>query len=75
MTNAKLLAWILNKFMDNFMYWKSQSWPFDVWLKVVQCNIEPMILYFLPLLPWTKKALQDVLQPLRCTLYGKIKIE
>ena len=44
------------------MYWKSQSWPFHVRLKVVQCIMEPMILYYLPLLPWTKKALHSILQ-------------
>ena len=54
------------------MYWKSQSWPFHVRLKVVQCIMEPMILYFLPLLPsWTKKALHSILQPLRYLLSKK----
>ena len=43
------------------MDWKSQSWPFHVCLKVVQCIMEPMILYYLPLLPWTKKALHSIL--------------
>lgn len=33
--------------------------------------MEPMILYFLPLLPWTKKALQDASQPLRLMLWRK----
>ena len=32
---------------------------------------KPISLYFLPLFPWIKKALQDVLQPLRCTLWQK----
>ena len=30
-----------------------QSWLFHVCLKVEQCMMEPMILYYLPLLPWT----------------------
>ena len=63
-TNAQLLKWIGSKLRDKFMYWKSQSWPFHARLKVVQCIMIPMILYFLPLLPLTKKALQEMLQPL-----------
>ena len=70
-TNAQLLEWIGSKLRDKFMYWKSQSWPFHVRLKVVQCIMIPMILYFLPLLPWTKKALQAMLQPLRFMLWRK----
>ena len=50
---------------------KSQPWPFHVRLKVVQCIMEPMILYYLPLLPWTKKALHSILQPLRYLLWKK----
>ena len=53
------------------MYWKSELWPFHVCHKLVQCIMEPMIFYFFPLLPWTKKALQDVLQPLRFMLWRK----
>ena len=53
------------------MYWKSQLWPFHVRLKVVQCILIPMLLYFLPLLPWSKKALQDMLQPIRFMLWRK----
>ena len=30
-----------------------------------------MLLYFLPLLPWTKKALQNILQPIRFMLWQK----
>ena len=47
------------------MYWKSQLWPFHVRLKVMQCILIPMLLYYLPLLPWTKKTLQILLQPFR----------
>ena len=61
-TNGQLIEWMSSKLRDKFMYWKSQSWPFHVRLKVVQCIMEPMILYYLPLLPWTKKALHSILQ-------------
>ena len=57
------------------MYWKSQSWPFHVRIKVVQCIMEPMILYFLPLLPWTKKKPYMMCCNLFDVHYGKIKIE
>ena len=60
-TNAQLIEWISSKLRDKFMYWKSQSWPFHVRLKVVQCIMEPMILSYLPLLPWTKKAVSHSL--------------
>ena len=70
-TNGQLIEWVSSKLRDNFMYWKSQSWSFYVRLKVVQCIMEPMILYYLPLLPWTKKALHSILQPLRYLLWKK----
>ena len=70
-TNVQLLDWIGSKLKDKFMYWKSQLWPFHVRLKVVQCILIPMLLYFLPLLPWSKKALQDMLQPIRFMLWRK----
>ena len=41
---------------SKFMYWKSQSWPFHVRLKVVQCIMEPMILYYLPLFAMDKEG-------------------
>ena len=63
-TNAQFIEWMSSKLRDILMYWKSQSWPFHVRLKVVQCIMEPMILYYLSLLPWTKKALHPILQPL-----------
>ena len=56
--NVQLIDWIDDKLKENFMYWKSQLWPFHVPLKVVQCILIPMLLLFLPLLPWSKKALQ-----------------
>ena len=43
-TNGQLIEWMSSKLGDKFMYWKSQSWPFHVCLKVVQCIIEPLIL-------------------------------
>ena len=52
--NGQLIEWMssvmntCSKLRDKFMYWKSQSWPFHVCLKVVQCIMEPMILYYLP---------------------------
>ena len=53
------------------MYWKSQLWPFHVRLKVVQCILISMLLYYLTLLHWTKKALQNMLQPLQFMLWQK----
>ena len=40
-------------------------------LNVVQCIMEPIILYYLSLLPWTKKDLHSILQPLRYLLWRK----
>ena len=59
-TNAQLIEWMSSKLRDKFMYWKSQSWLFHVRLKVVQYIMEPMILYYLSLLPWTKKAWHSI---------------
>ena len=42
-----------------------------VQLKVVQCILILMLLYYLPLLRWTKKALQNMLQPLQFMLWQK----
>ena len=53
------------------MYWKSQLWPFHVQLKVVQCILIAMLLYFLPLFPCTKKALQILVQPCQFMLWRK----
>ena len=63
-TSGQLIEWLSSKLRYKFMYWQSQSWIFHVCLKVLQCIMEPMILYYLPLLAWTKKALHFVLQPL-----------
>ena len=41
-TNGQWIEWMSSKFRDKFMYWKSQSWPFHVRLKVVQFIMEPM---------------------------------
>ena len=41
-TNPQLIEWMSSMLRDKFMYWKSQSWPFHVRLKVVQCIMEPM---------------------------------
>ena len=49
-------------------YWKSQSWLFHVCLEVGKCIMEPMLLYFLALLPWTQKALYSILQPCQLLL-------
>ena len=40
-------------------------------LSLNKCIMEPMILYYLPLFPWTKKALHSILQPLRYLLWKK----
>ena len=53
------------------MFWKSQFCPFHLCPKVVQCVMEPIILYYLPLLPWTKKALHSVSQPLQYLVWRK----
>jgi hypothetical protein len=53
------------------MYWKSQAWPFSTRLKVVQAIMIPMISYFLPLLPWTKKSLDHLARSLKYTLWKK----
>ena len=42
------------------MYWKSQPWPFHVRLKVVQSIMILMILYHLPLLPWSTKTIEKL---------------
>ena len=55
-TNGQLIEWMSSKLRDKFMYWKSQSWPFHGHLKVVQCIMEPMILYYLLLFSMDKEA-------------------
>ena len=41
-TNAQSTEWMVNKLGDKFMHWRSQSQPFHVCLKVIQCIIQPM---------------------------------
>ena len=53
------------------MYWKSQAWPFSTYLKVVQAIMIPMISYFLPLLPWTMKSLNQLARSLKYILWLK----
>ena len=65
------LTWISRTISDKFIYWKSQGWPFATRLKVVQPIMIPMISYFLPLLPWTKKSLDHLARALRYTLWKK----
>ena len=44
--NVQLIDWIGSKLKDKFIYWKSQLWPFHVRLKLVQCILISMLLYF-----------------------------
>ena len=68
---SQSLNWISGTISDKFIYWKSQAWPFATRLKVVQAIMIPMISYFLPLLPWTKKSLDQLAQALKYTLWNK----
>ncbi|MCO5602437.1 hypothetical protein L7F22_056569 [Adiantum nelumboides] len=70
-TNKQLLDWISGRIGDNFVYWKSQAWPFHVRLKVAQVIMLAMLSYFLPLLPWSRKALTALTQPIRFMLWKK----
>ena len=54
-SNVKLVDWASRQFEDKFKYYKSQMWPFHVRLKVVQPIMIPILSYYLPLLPWSKK--------------------
>ena len=58
--NGQLIEWTTSNLRDMFMNWESQCWPFHVLVKVVQCIMELMILYYFPLLTWTKKALHSM---------------
>ena len=49
-SSSQSLNWMSSTILDNFMYRKSQAWPFSTRLKVVQAIMIPMISYFLPLL-------------------------
>lgn len=70
-TNKQLLDWISGRIGDKFVYWKSQAWPFHTRLKVAQVIMLAMISYFLPLLPWSRKALTTLTQPIRFMLWKK----
>ena len=70
-STSQSLNWISGTILDKFMYWKSQAWPFSTRLKVVQAIMIPMISYFLPLLPWTKKSLDRLARSLKYTLWKK----
>ncbi|MCO5603299.1 hypothetical protein L7F22_057448 [Adiantum nelumboides] len=70
-SNKQLLEWISGHIGDKFMYWKSQAWPFHIRLKVAQIIMLAMLSYFLPLLPWSKKALTALTQPNKFMLWKK----
>ncbi|MCO5583244.1 hypothetical protein L7F22_037153 [Adiantum nelumboides] len=70
-SNKQLLEWISGHIGDKFMYWKSQAWPFYIRLKVAQIIMLTMLSYYLPLLPWSKKALTALTQPIRFMLRKK----
>ena len=59
-SSSQSLNWISGTILDKFMYWKSQAWSFSTRLKVVQVIMIPMISYFFPLLPWTKKSIDHL---------------
>ena len=60
-SSSQSLNWISSTILNKFMYCKSQAWPFNIRLKVVQAIMIPMISCFLPLLlPWTKKSLDQI---------------
>ena len=60
-SSDKSMGWIERKIQEKFVYSKVQTWAFHVRLKVVQAIIIPMILYFLPLLPRSKKHVDKLL--------------
>ena len=69
--NGQLREWKSRKLREKFMYWKSQFCSFHVCLKVVQCIMNTMILYYVSLLQWTKKYLHSIQQPLRHLVWRK----
>ncbi|MCO5601460.1 hypothetical protein L7F22_055583 [Adiantum nelumboides] len=70
-SNKQLLECISGHIGDKFMYWKSQAWPFHIRLKVAQIIMLAMVSYFFALLPWSKKALTALTQPIRFMLWKK----
>ena len=70
-SHVKLIEWVSKRLEDKFMYWRSQFWPFHVRLKVVQSIMVSMVSYYLPLLPWSKKALEMLSQSMRMLLWKR----
>ena len=73
-SHVKLIEWVSKRLEDKFMYWRSQFWPFHVRLKVVQSIMISVVSYYLPLLTWSKKALEMVSHSMRmlvCKRKGK----
>ena len=70
-TSEKLVGWIDQRIQEKFVYWKSRMWPFHVKLKVVQSIMIPMVSYFLPLLPWSKKHIDKVSKSMRFLLWKR----
>ena len=70
-SSDKLVGWIQRRIHEKFMYWKSQTWPFHVRLKVVQAIMIPMVSYFLPLLPWSKKHIDKLSATMRFLLWKR----
>ena len=59
-SHVKHIEWVSKRLEDTFMYWRSQFWPFHVRLKVIQSIMIYVVSYYLPLLPWSKRALEMV---------------
>ena len=70
-SHVKLVDWVSRKIENKFIYWRSQSWPFHIRVKVVQSIMIPMVSYYLPLLPWSKKAVEKITQSMRSLLWAK----
>ena len=70
-SHVKLIEWVSKRLEDKFMYWRSQFCPFHVRLKVVQLIMVSMVSYYLPLLPWSKKAVEMLSQSMRMLLWKR----
>ena len=70
-TSEKLVGWIDQRIQEKFVHWKSRMWPFHVKLKVMQSIMIPMVSYFLPLLPWSKKHIDKVSKLMRFLLWKR----
>ena len=55
-TNGHLIEWMSCKLMDKFIYWKPQSWPSHLRLKVVQCIMEPHDIILLAIVAMDKEG-------------------